>query len=98
MCSCIIPIIIIAEKLDLALSLILLTMLSAVTARAPGDGDVFCSLKRSLVIHPVYSSNTKILMDSFDYLNLLPPHDGALWQQLDLDDNNEIGGGTEVLL
>ena len=37
-------------------------------------------------------------MDSFNYLNLLPPHGGAVWQQLDLDDNNTAGAGTEVRL
>ena len=92
-CCCFIPIII-AKKLN-ALSLIFLTgVASAAMARAPGDGDAFCSLHSTFVKHSV--SNIKVLMDSFNYFNLLPPHEGAVWQQLDLDDNNVPGEGTEV--
>ena len=74
-------------------------LLSVVTGRAPGDGDNFCTntLPRTDGVQaPVHPSNVKILMDSFNYLSLLPPHGGAVWQQLDLDDNNEDGRGTEV--
>ena len=71
-------------------------LLSVVTGRAPGDGNAFCTDTLARVQPPVHPLNTKILMDSFNYLNLLPPHGGAVWQQLDLDDNNEIGEGTEV--
>ncbi len=35
-------------------------------------------------------------MDSYRYRNLLPPHDRAVWQQVDLDNNNAAGGGTSV--
>ena len=75
-------------------------LLSVVTARAPGDGNAFCTdtLTGSVVQAPVHPFNVKILMDSFNYLNLLPPHDGAVWQQLNLDDNNVDGGGTEVII
>ena len=73
--------------------------LSVITGRAPGDGDDFCTNTLPVtdgVVAPVHPSNAKILMDSFDYLNLLPPHDTPAWQRLDLDDNNEPGEGTEV--
>ena len=74
-------------------------LLSVVTGRAPGDGDNFCTNTLPNTDGsqaPVHPSNTKILMDSFNYLNLLHPHDDAVWQQLDLDNNNVAGGGTEV--
>ena len=70
-----------------------------VTGRAPGDGDDFCTNTLPVtdgVVAPVHLSNVKILMDSFNYLNLLPPHDTPAWQRLNLDDNNEAGEGTEV--
>lgn len=35
-------------------------------------------------------------MDSYNYLNLLSPHEGAVWQRLDLDNNNVVGSSTEV--
>ena len=70
-------------------------LLSVATGRAPGDGDAFCNSTNGVQAqeHP---TNVKILMDSFNYLNLLPPHGGAVWQRLDLDDNNYDGEGTEV--
>ena len=74
-------------------------LLSVVTGRAPGDGNDFCTNTLPIpggVQAPVHPSNVKILMDSFNYLNLLPPHGGAVWQQLDLDTNNVDGAGTEV--
>ena len=73
-------------------------LLSVVTGRAPGDGDDFCTntLPSTEIQAPVHPSNAKILMDSFNYLNLLPPHAEAVWQQLNLDDNNVAGAGTEV--
>ena len=74
-------------------------LLLVVNGRAPGDGDNFCTNTLPVtdgVVAPVHPSNAKILMDSFYYLNLLPPHGGAVWQQLNLDDNNVDGAGTEV--
>ena len=74
------------------------SLLSVVTGRAPGDGNDFCTYTLAGVRPPVYPSNANILMDSFNYFNLLPPHGQAVWQQLDLDDNNVAGGGTEVIV
>ena len=77
----------------LHLTLFVVVLLPVVTSRAPGDGDVFCTDTLAGVQHP---SNVKILMDSFNYINLLPPLGGAVWQRLDLDNNNAFGVGTEV--
>ena len=81
--------------LHLTLFVVALLSVQVVTSRAPGDGDDFCTDTLAGVQHP---SNVKILMDSFNYFNLLPPHEGAVWQQLDLDDSNAPGEGTEVSL
>lgn len=63
-----------------------------VTAGAPGDGHTFCT---SGIEPQEYLLNDKVLMDSYNYLNLLGGP-GAVWQQVDLDSNNAIGRGTEV--
>ena len=70
-------------------------LVSIISARAPGDGDLFCStneLQSSGTIPPIYPPNSKILLDSYNYINLLPP----VWQAVDNDNNNEAGRGTEV--
>ena len=68
-----------------------------VTGRAPGDGHALCTGTSAGVLQaPVYPSGVNLLMDSFHYLNLLPPHDAPAWQHLNLDDNNAVGAGTEV--
>ena len=75
----------------------MVVLLSVVTGRAPGDGNAFCTDTLTTVQPPVvHPLSTKVLMDSFNYLNLLPPHSQAVWQHLDLDNNNEFGAGTEV--
>ncbi len=74
-------------------------LLTVVLAQAPGDGDSFCTstLPSSGGIPlPPIPPNAKILMDSYRYRNLLPPHDRAVWQEVDLDNNNVAGGGTDV--
>ncbi len=74
-------------------------LLSVVLAQAPGDGDSFCTstLPTSGGIPlPPTPPNAKILLDSYRYLNLLPPHDHAVWQQVDMDNNNFAGSGTSV--
>ena len=73
----------------------LAVLLCVAIARAPGDADTFCTNGENINV-PAYSSNIKVLMDSFNYLNLLPPLLGSVWQHLDLDDNNAIGSSTEV--
>lgn len=66
-------------------------------AGAPGDGDTFCTETLSGLGADPLPPSAGILMDSYDYLNLLPPNEQrAVWQQLDLDDNNALGRGTQV--
>ena len=73
-------------------------IMSVVSAGAPGDADSFCTdeLPSRGTPPPIYPPNLKILLDSYNYVNLLPPQDGAVWQAVDNDNNNEAGRGTEV--
>ena len=76
-----------------------LLLVSAVSASAPDDVESFCtnlSVASPSTLPPVYPPNSRILMDSFNYINLLPPHAGAVWQRVDNDNNNDAGRGTEV--
>ena len=45
---------------------------------------------------PAYSANMRVLMDSWNYLNLLPPRIGAVWDQVDNDVNNPDRFTTNV--
>ena len=60
---------------------------------APGDEDQVCRDLREggVVPIPAYSANMRILMDSWNYLNLLPDRTGAVWDQVDNDNNNPDG-------
>ena len=71
---------------------------STASASAPGDEDSFCVTvgQNPLITPPVHPPNARVLMDSFNYINLLPPHSGAVWQFVDNDTNNQAGRGTEV--
>ena len=63
------------------LSIFLLSiLLSVASASAPGDEQFFCTDEST----PVYPPSSRILMDSYNYINLLPPHDKAVWQQVDM--------------
>ena len=67
-----------------------------VTSRnvAPGDEQLQqCGLLRAAGAAPVptYSANMRVLMDSWNYQNLLPPRTGAVWDQVDNDNNNPVG-------
>ena len=58
---------------------------------APGDEEqLFCENLRSIGAAPTpsYSANMRVLMDSWNYQNLLPPRAGAVWDQVDNDRNN----------
>ena len=68
-------------------------------ARAPGDADILCTVTfpTSGEVQPApLPANARVLMDSYDYISLLPRDAGGVWQQVDLDDNNEAGRSTEV--
>ena len=80
------------------LALVLLNVLVKVCTVAPGDIDPICSeLRRNgIAPKPAYTPNMSVLMDSYDYRNLLPSRTGAIWQQVDNDDNNNPGITTNV--
>ena len=68
-----------------------------ISARAPEDAELICTDEfASPVPSPIYHPNLRVLMDSYWYVNLLPPQDGPAWTELDTDSNNEMGRGTEV--
>ena len=47
---------------------------------------------------PGYSTNMRVLLDSWNYHNLLPPRTGAVWDQVDNDMNNAVELTTNVSL
>ena len=47
---------------------------------------------------PAYSTNMRMLMDSWNYQNLLPNRTGAVWDQVDNDMNNKVELTTNVSL
>ena len=65
---------------------------------APGDEDPLCEALRTNGVAPMlsYSANMRVLMDSWNYLNLLPPRTGAVWDQVDNDTNNPVQITTNV--
>jgi len=70
-----------------------------VLAYSPGDGDPFCTQLSSAVTPPIYPPNSRILMDSLHYLNLLSPLPSisSAWQEVDVDGNRDSNNGvTEV--
>ena len=80
----------------LALSLHLCTVVKTV---APGDEEaVLCEQLRATgaAPTPAYSTNMRVLMDSWNYRILLPPRTGAVWDQVDNDTNNDLGLTTNV--
>ena len=82
-----------------SISLFLGALLSMAYAVAPGDEHPFCTdtlINDNVITPPQYPSNAKILMDSYNYIDLLPPHEFAVWMQVDNDNNNAGGSGTMV--
>ena len=57
---------------------------------APEDREPLCLMLRAQGAAPIpeYTPNMSVLMDSWDYQNLLPDRAGAVWQQVDNDTNN----------
>ena len=68
------------------------------TQIAPGDEAQLCEeLRADHVIQiPTYPDHIKVLMDSWNYRNLLPPRAGAVWDQVDDDMNNPVETTTNV--
>ena len=83
----------------LTLLLLYLSTIADATV-APGDKDQFCELLRTNGVSPIpaYSANVRVLMDSWNYQNLLPPRTGAVWDQVDNDTNNPVGRTSRVRL
>ena len=67
---------------------------------APGDEDPSCFTLRGFgsAPTPAYSTNMRVLMDSWNYQNLLPGRTGAVWQQVDNDTNNPSRTTTNVII
>ena len=87
-------------SLQRVLVLALLCVISEVVAQsvAPGDEDDDCRLfrERMIIGTPNYAPNMAILMDSDNYINLLPNRTRAVWQQVDNDVNNDPRSTTNV--
>ena len=79
----------------LVLAFIFVTVSASV---APGDEEALCERLRAsgAAPTPAYSSNMRVLMDSWNYQNLLPSRTGAVWDQVDNDMNNPSGVATNV--
>ena len=70
-------------------------LLSVAIGGAPGDADEFCLPASGEVESLPLPPNVRVLMDSYNYIVLLGEL-GVVWQQVDLDDNNAEGRGTQV--
>ena len=83
----------------LTLKLMLLIFVAVSTGVAHEDKDQpFCEQLRAATAAPtpVYPANMRVLMDSWNYQNLLPFRTGAVWDQVDNDMNNRAGETTNV--
>ena len=88
-----------ASALLVTLLVELLLKVNRGSSVAPGDEDqLLCENLRSIraAATPAYSANMRVLMDSWNYQNLLPPRPGAVWDQVDNDTNNFFEGVTNV--
>ena len=76
-------------------------VLTAGISIAPGDEDrEICQSLRSSTAAPIpgYAPNMRVLMDTWNYQNLLPPRMGAVWDQVDNDTRNNATITTNVSL
>ena len=81
------------------LMLVSLAVVTISAGVAPGDEELsICGDLRAVgaAPTPAYSANMRVLMDSWNYQNLLPPRAGAVWNQMDNDTNNPIEITTNV--
>lgn len=58
----------------------------------------WCKSRRAKGTIPAlhHPANVEVLMDSWNYRNLLPDRVGAVWQQVDYDNNNDMQLTTNV--
>ena len=77
---------------------IALSVFDGTFAQAPNDVDPMCTeLLPGVGVNILdYAPQVKPLMDSRHYQNLLPPNTGAVWQEVDNDNNNPSGTTTDV--
>ena len=64
---------------------------------APGDEDPLCQELRTNGTAPM-TTNIRLLLDSWNYQNLLTPHEGAVWTELHniIDDGESDRGVVRV--
>ena len=92
--------------MSLALKVVVLTCIISVIqvaggiSIAPGEEEGFCQTLQSIGVAPApgYAPNVRVLMDTWNYQNLLPPHMGAVWDQVDTDTRNNASITTNVSL
>ena len=82
--------------------LLLLYVVSVVVMAAgvaPGDEDPLCQQLRAngTAPTPSYATSIRVLLDSWNYENLLPPHLGAVWTEVNIDgDTHEVDSERAV--
>ena len=83
--------------LQLLLSLVLWTQ-HLTDGVAPGDEESLCDDLRASGSIPTsdYDPTVRVLMDTWNYNNLLPVRSGSVWEQVDNDNNNPVGATTNV--
>ena len=78
---------------------LLLHLYRIVASVAPGEKEqLFCEQLRAVEAAPIpaYSANMRVLMDSWNYQNLLPNRHGAVWDQVGNDGSNPYDITTNV--
>ena len=85
-------------RLGVALLTCVLSVIELAAGIAPGDEEPLCERLRGLgtAPRPNYAPNMRVLMDSWNYQNLLPGRTGSVWEQVDNDFNNPSGITTNV--
>ena len=83
--------------LQLLLSLVLWTQ-HLTDGVAPGDEESLCDDLRAsgTIPTPDYAPTMRVLMDTWNYNNLLPVRTGSVWEQVDNDNNNPSAVTTNV--
>ena len=86
------------SHLELFILLLMIAGAASLSSRDELEEDSLCEKLRSqgAAPTPAYSANMRVLMDSWNYQNLLPPRAGAVWDQMDSDTNNPIEITTNV--
>ena len=72
--------------------LIVVSVVVMAAGLAPGDEDPLCQELRANVTAS-NTTNIRVLLDSQNYQNLLPPHEGAVWTEVHntIDDHHHDG-------